>query len=89
VYKLHGVTHYAVPNIPSKVPHTASQALNNIIVPIILDIGSEGGIENLLKHDYGVRQGVYIYNGILTNLFISKSYNLPFQDISLLMAAFH
>jgi alanine dehydrogenase len=89
VYKLHGVTHYAVPNIPSKVPRTASQALNNIIVPIILDIGSEGGIENLLKRDYGVRQGVYIYNGILTNQFISKSYNLPFQDISLLMAAFH
>jgi alanine dehydrogenase len=89
VYIVHGVTHYAVPNIPSKVPHTASQALNNIIVPIILDIGSEGGIENLLKRDWGVRQGVYVYNGILTNLFISKSYNLPFQDISLLMAAFH
>ena len=89
VFKLHGVTHYAVPNIPSKVPHTSSQALNNIIAPIILDIGSEGGIENLLKRDYGVRQGVYIYNGILTNQFISKSYNLPFQDISLLMAAFH
>jgi alanine dehydrogenase len=89
VYKVHGVTHYAVPNIPSKVPRTASQALNNIIVPIILDIGLEGGIEKLLKRDYGVRQGVYIYNGILTNQYISKSYNLPFQDISLLMAAFH
>jgi len=89
VFKMHGVTHYCVPNIPSKVPHTASQALNNIIVPIILDIGSEGGIENLLKRDYGVRQGVYIYNGIMTNLFISKRYSLPFQDIDLLMAAFH
>jgi len=89
VYKLHGITHYAVPNIPSRVPHTASMALNNILVPIILDIGSEGGIENLLKRDHGVRQGVYIYNGILTNQFISKMYNLPFQDIGLLMAAFH
>lgn len=89
VYKLHGVTHYAVPNIPSKVPHTASQALNNIIVPIILDMGSEGGIENLIKKEFGVRQGVYIYNGIITNQFISKRFNLPFQDISLLMAAFH
>jgi alanine dehydrogenase len=89
VYKVYGVTHYAVPNIPSKVPHTASQALNNIIVPIICDIGTEGGIENLLKRDQGVRQGVYIYNGIVTNLFISKRFNLPFQDITLLMAAFH
>ncbi|MEI6434464.1 MAG: alanine dehydrogenase [Bacteroidota bacterium] len=89
VYKLHGVTHYAVPNIPSKAPHTASQALNNIIAPIILEIGAEGGIENLIKRDYGVRQGVYSYNGILTNLFISKAYNIPFQDIGLLLAAFH
>jgi alanine dehydrogenase len=89
VYKSHGVTHYCVPNIPSRVPHTASQALNNIFVPIVLEIGAEGGIENFLKKDLGVRQGVYLYNGISTNLSISKYFNLPFQDIDLLMAAFH
>jgi alanine dehydrogenase len=89
VFKVHGVTHYCVPNIPSKVPHTASQALSNIIVPIILNMGEEGGIENLLKADHGVRHGVYLYNGIITNPFISKYFNLPFQDIDLLMAALH
>jgi len=89
VFKKHGITHYCVPNIPSKVPHTASQALNNIFIPIVLDIGTEGGIENLLKTDFGVRQGVYLYNGISTNPFISKNFNLPFQDMDLLMAAFH
>jgi alanine dehydrogenase len=89
VFKKYGVTHYCVPNIPSKVPHTASQALNNIFVPIVLDIGTEGGIENLLKTDLGVRQGVYLYNGTSTNPFISKNFNLPFQDMDLLMAAFH
>ena len=89
VYKVHGITHYCVPNIPSRVPHTASQALNNIFVPIILDIGAEGGIENFLKTDHGVRQGVYLYNGVSTNSFISRYFNLPFQDIDLLMATFH
>jgi len=89
VYKVHGITHYCVPNIPSRVPHTASQALNNIFVPIILDIGTEGGIDNFLKTDHGVRQGVYLYNGVSTNSFISRYFNLPFQDIDLLMAAFH
>ncbi len=89
VYKLHGVTHYCVPNIPSRVPHTASQALNNIFVPIILNMGINGGIGNLLKVDLGVRHGVYVYNGVITNLFISKQFNLPFQDIDLLMAALH
>jgi alanine dehydrogenase len=89
VYKVHGITHYCVPNIPSRVPHTASQALNNIFVPIILDIGTEGGFDNFLKTDHGVRQGVYLYNGMSTNSFISRYFNLPFQDIDLLMAAFH
>jgi alanine dehydrogenase len=88
VYKVHGITHYCVPNIPSRVPHTASQALNNIFVPIILDVGTEGGIENFLKMDHGVRQGVYLYNGVCTNSFISRYFNLPFQDIDLLMATF-
>ncbi len=88
VFKEHGVTHYCVPNIASRVPHTASQALNNIFVPVILDACSEGGIESLIKKDYGVRQGVYLFNGTITNMAISKNFNLPFQDIELLMAAF-
>lgn len=88
VFKEHGVTHYCVPNIASRVPHTASQALNNIFVPVILDICSEGGIEALIKRDYGIRQGVYLFNGTITNLAISRIFKLPFQDIELLMAAF-
>jgi len=88
VFKVHGVTHYCVPNIASRVPHTASQALSNIFVPVIMNICAEGGIESLIKKDYGVRQGVYLFNGTLTNLSVSKIFNLPFQDIELLMAAF-
>lgn len=83
-----GITHYCVPNIASRVPHTASQALNNIIVPVVLNISSEGGVEHMIKKDWGVRQGVFLYNGISTNLAISKLFNLPFQDIELLMAAY-
>jgi len=88
VFKEHGVTHYCVPNIASRVPHTASQALNNIFVPVILDVCSEGGIESLIKKDYGVRQGVYLFNGTITNLAVSRTFKLPFQDIELLVAAF-
>lgn len=88
VFKEHGVTHYCVPNIASRVPHTASRALSNIFVPLLLDVSSEGGIDALIKKDYGVRQGVYLFNGTITNLLTSKTFNLPFQDIELLMAAF-
>ncbi|NVO19389.1 MAG: alanine dehydrogenase [Bacteroidetes bacterium] len=89
VFKKYGVTHYCVPNIPSKVPNTASYAFSNFLTPILLDIGEKGGIENALRSDFGVRQGVYLFNGTCTNKFLSDSYHLPFQDINLLMAAFH
>ena len=88
VFKKYGVTHYCVPNIASKVPHTASYALSNFLAPILLQFGEEGGVEKSLHSDYGVRQGVYLYNGISTNKFLSDTFHLPFQDINLLMAAF-
>jgi alanine dehydrogenase len=88
VFVQHDVTHYCVPNIASKVPHTASYALSNFLSPILLRFGDEGGVEKVLHSDYGVRQGVYLYNGISTNKFLSDSFRLPFQDINLLMAAF-
>jgi alanine dehydrogenase len=89
VFQVHDVTHYCVPNIPSRVPHTASYALSNFFAPILLDLGEEGGIENKLKNDFGVRQGVYLYNGILTNKIIGEYFGMPYQDIELLMAAFN
>lgn len=89
VFQKYGVTHYCVPNIASKVPNTASYALSNFLTPILLRIGEEGGIDKVLRSDYGVRQGVYLINGISTNKFISDTFHLPFQDINLLMAAFH
>jgi len=86
VFRKYGVIHYCVPNIASRVSRTASYALSNIFAPIILNIGEEGGIENMLRHQKGVRHGVYIYNGILTDKFLGESYNIPYKDIDLLMS---
>ena len=88
VFQKYGVTHYCVPNIASRVPHTASYAFSNFFVPVLLSMADGGGIENLLKTDAGVRQGTYLLNGILTKQYIGESFGLPFQDIDLLMAAF-
>jgi alanine dehydrogenase len=54
-----------------------------------LKCGEAGGIDKVLRTDFGVRQGVYLLNGISTNKFLSETFHLPFQDINLLMAAFH
>ncbi|MGE5318362.1 MAG: alanine dehydrogenase, partial [Chloroflexota bacterium] len=89
VYEKHGVTHYCVPNIASKVPRTASLALSNLLGPLIQKIGEEGGITNILRNDTGIRNGGDLYNGISTNRYISDHFKLPHKDIELLLAAFH
>jgi alanine dehydrogenase len=88
VYKKHDVIHYSVTNLPSRVARTASIALSNIISPIMINIGNSGGIKPFLKSNLGVRHGVYLYNGILTNELLGSNFNIPSKDIDLLMAAF-
>ncbi|MFQ5334709.1 MAG: alanine dehydrogenase [Flavobacteriales bacterium] len=87
VFTKYDVTHYCVPNIPSRVPRTASHALSNIFAPILLNIANKGGIDNVIKMNKGIRHGVYMYYGTLTNQFIGERFNIPYQDIDLLMAA--
>ena len=88
VFVKHNVIHYCVPNIASSVARTASYALSNIFAPILAAIGDSGGISTLIREDEGLREGVYIYNGILTNRYIGKYLSIPARDINLLIAAF-
>jgi alanine dehydrogenase len=88
VFKKYDVIHYCVPNIASQVPHTASYALSNFFTPVLLNIGESGGIDNFIREDRGLTKGVYVFKGILTSKTISDLFNLPSQDIDLLLAAF-
>jgi alanine dehydrogenase len=87
-FKKYDVLHYCVPNIASLVSRTASHALSNVIAPLALQIGDEGGIENMIRNHVGIQNGVYLYNGTLTNRYLGDSLNLPFKDLKLLLAAF-
>lgn len=86
-YELHGVTHYCVPNIASRVARTASYALSNILAPVILDLGEGGGVDNCIKNTYSIRSGIYLYRGMLTNRYLAEMFNLPYKDLDLLLAA--
>jgi len=70
------------------VARTASISLSNILIPILLAIGDNGGVENYIKVSKGFRKGVYIYHGILTNHDVGRMFNIPSKDIDLLLAVF-
>ncbi|CAM1364633.1 Alanine dehydrogenase [Tenacibaculum soleae] len=81
----HGVIHYCVPNIPSKYARTASVSISNIFTPYLLNIAEEGGFENAARFDKSLRNGMYFYHGILTNKTVADWFDLPYNDINLLI----
>ena len=81
----HDVIHYAVPNIPARYPKTASIAISNIFSPYLLDIAESGGIENAIRFDSGLKNGLYFYRGILTNKSVADWFNMSYSEINLII----
>ena len=79
------IIHYCVPNIPSRYSKTASLSISNIITPYLLQIAEDGGIESSIRCNKGLKNGVYLYHGILTNKAIGDWFNLPDSDINLIV----
>ena len=79
------VVHYCVPNIPSRYSKTASLSISNIITPYLMQIAEDGGIESAIRCNKGLKNGVYMYHGILTNKAIGDWFGLSDNDINLIV----
>lgn len=87
VFKKYDVLHYCVPNIPSGFARTASQAISNVLTPMLIQAADDGGFDNEIWKKYGVREGIYLYKGALTNYHLSRRFHLKYTDLELLRAA--
>jgi alanine dehydrogenase len=87
VFRKYDVIHYCVPNIASRVARTATYSLTNIFTPILLDIGEQGGLKNVIWQKSGVRNSVYIYEGHLTSKYIGERFGIPCKDLDLLIVS--
>ena len=86
-FKKYDVIHYCVPNIASGVSRTASRAVSNVLMPILQESADTGGVEGLIQMKSGIRNGVYIYKGCVTNAPIAKRFGIKYTDLDLLLAA--
>lgn len=87
IYMKYGVIHYCVPNIPSGFARTASQAISNVLMPLLLEAGEDGGFEQMVWHQIHLRSGIYMFKGALTNFYLSERFNLKYTDLNLLIAS--
>jgi alanine dehydrogenase len=83
----HGVIHYCVPNIPSGYSRTASHAVSNVLMPLLLKISNEGGLDEYVWKNLNIRNSIYMFKGALTNFHLSERFKLKYTDLNLLMAS--
>lgn len=84
-FEHNGVVHYCVPNIPARYSRSASVSISNMFTPYLLKIADDGGIENALRFDRGLKNGLYFYHGILTNKSVANWFDLKYSDVNLLI----
>ena len=84
-FEKHGVIHYCVPNIPARYSRTSSVSLSNIFTSYLLQIAEAGGLENAIRQDHGLKNGLYVYHGVITNKSVSNWFDLDCSDLNLLI----
>lgn len=75
-----GVVHYCVGNMPGAVPHTSTVALANTTIRYGL-LMADNGLEEAIKMDEGLRNGVNIYMGKCVNRNVASSLGLEYNEI--------
>ncbi len=72
-----GVVHYCVANMPGAVPRTSTLALNNATLPYVLRIADQGPAA-ALRADAGLRDGLTVHRGRITEPAVAESLSLPY-----------
>ena len=75
-----GVVHYCVGNMPGAVPRTSTIALSNATFKYGMMIANYG-LEEAVKMDKGLANGVNIYAGKCVNKNVADSLNLEYTDL--------
>ena len=72
VYIVEKVVHYGVTNMPGAVARSSTQALTSTTLNYQLAI-AEAGLETAMAEDAGLRNGLNLYEGALTNEAVASS----------------
>lgn len=86
-FVLHDVIHHCVPNMPSNTARTATNALSNVLIPYLLEMGEAASINDALWSNVSLRTGTYVYRKHLTKKSLATMFGMPHRDIELLIAS--
>ncbi len=76
-YIVDEVVHYCVTNMPGAVARTSTFALNNVTLPFVLTLAEEG-VRRALGEDAHLRNGLNVYEGMVTHRAVAEALKLKF-----------
>ena len=79
-YVIDGIVHYAVSNMPGALPRTSTLALNNSILPYVLEIANKGW-EKAMQENSAIKHGANVVNGQVTFEGVAKAFGLEHVDM--------
>ncbi|MCP3912204.1 MAG: alanine dehydrogenase [Actinomycetia bacterium] len=76
-YMVHDVVHYCVANMPGAVPHTSTEALNDVTLPYVIALADQGVVD-ALNSVPGFLGGLNTHKGMLTEEAAADALGLEF-----------
>ncbi len=83
-YRVHGVIHYAVPNMPGAVPRTSTYALSNATLPYVMRL-ADLGFAAAVQKDASLRLGVNVHAGHITYKAVADAFGMPYRPLEELL----
>jgi len=84
IYKVEGVIHYCVANMPGAVPKTSTLALTNATLPYAAEIAKKGW-KNAVKESREIKLGVNIIGGKVVYKAVAEAFNLEYAPVDELL----
>jgi alanine dehydrogenase len=76
VYRVGGVVHYGVANMPALVPRTSTFALTNATLPYVLALATRG-VPAAIREDAALARGVNVWRGRIVHPAVAASVGEP------------
>ena len=82
IYKVDGIVHYCVANIPGAVPQTSTLALTNSTLPYAIKLAEKGWRE-ACKEDKGLELGLNVVDGKVVYSAVAEAFGLDYTPLVL------
>jgi alanine dehydrogenase len=84
IYKIDGIIHYAVSNMPGALPRTSTLALNNATLPFAVEIANKGW-KKAMKENPEIKAGANVVEGKVTHKGVAEAFGLKYEPIKKLL----